>query len=78
MENQKSTLSDVQGTDEENMKSNPSSSEVEVWVKRDLATAIAFLNAIHTDPDLVTVISQFIAGRIANASSQVKPLTVEK
>lgn len=44
----------------------PDLDTVRKWAKRDLATSIAFLNAIHSDPDMLNAMVDFIWGRMKN------------
>lgn len=44
--------------------------KVKEWSKRDLGCAISFLNAIHSDPDMLDQVATFIYGRFKNAKEQ--------
>lgn len=41
-------------------------------VKTDLSLSILFLNAIHSDPDLVESVARFMHGRLLNAQNKPK------
>lgn len=51
-------------------KEVPTITEVKKWVKDDCARCIAFLNAIHSDPDLVDHVANFMLGRLTNAKAK--------
>lgn len=44
----------------------PTLAEIKRAAKRDLASCIAFLNAINTDEDMLTLLASFIEGRMLN------------
>lgn len=47
--------------------------QVQDYLKKDLSVAIRCLDAIHSDPDLLAHLSQFMAGRINNARHKADP-----
>lgn len=40
--------------------------QVEDWTKVDLSMCISFLNAIHSDPDLLKQVASWMHGRLQN------------
>lgn len=48
------------------------------WLKHDIAVAISILNAIHSDPDLMRLVGDFLYGRIENSRVTQEGLKFEK
>lgn len=66
MSNQNTSSAEAQGA-----KAEFTASTFEAMLLRDLPVAIACLNALYSDPDLIKSMAAFMAGRHANA--QLKP-----
>lgn len=45
----------------------PTQKQVEEWLKNDLARCIHMLDAIYSDPDLLSSMATFMLGRLENA-----------
>lgn len=54
----------------------PNKKVIETWMKKDLGNAIALLNAIYSDPDLLEVMAGFMQGRMIN--SEMKKQGIQK
>lgn len=52
--------------------------QIKEWVKTDVARAISFLNAIHSDPDLIDHVATFMYGRLQNDLERKRREEAEK
>lgn len=63
MEKSNSKFEDAKGA-----STIPTVTQVNEWLKADLGRAIACLNALYSDPDLLQAMAVFMHGRFVNAA----------
>lgn len=76
MEKQQENGQSVLGTEDQQVKDEraiPTVSDLERAIKRDTQSAIALLNAILTDTDMLNHMAIFVKGRLSNAANKPKP-----
>lgn len=65
------TLNNGQSLDSQAVDEMPVERVAE-WIKKDIGVALALLNALYTDQDMLLNMASFLQGRYMNAKNQDK------
>lgn len=65
------TLKNGQSLDSQELDEMPAQT-VAKWLKKDIGVALALLNALYSDDDLLLNMAVFLQGRYMNAKNQEK------
>lgn len=63
------TLKNGQSLDSQAIDEMPAEKVAE-WIKKDIGVALALLNALYTDQDMLVNMATFLQGRYINAKNQ--------
>lgn len=63
------TQTEVPAQGAETSKNLVDQAQIRMWLVKDLGTAISCLSAIHSDPDMLNALADFMLGRINNAKN---------